>query len=178
VGAVQLYIAASLDGFIADEDGGVAWVERFLVDGVDYGYNEFLTGVGAAVMGATTYEQELERGGLPYGERPTWVFTHRDLAMPPEGVVHLTSAPVAEVVAEIERSVDGNVFLVGGGKLIGQFLAAGSLDELILFVVPVWLGRGVPLFDDVVAGEAELLGTRSFATGLVEIRYRLRAGVG
>jgi dihydrofolate reductase len=62
--------------------------------------------------------------------------------------------------------------------LIGQFLAAGSLDELILFVVPVWLGRGVPLFDDVLAGEAELLGTRSFATGLVEIRYRLRAGVG
>ena len=103
MGAVQLYISASLDGFIADEDGGVAWVERFLVDGVDYGYKDFLAGVGAVVMGATTYEQELERGGLPYGERPTWVFTHRELPTPPGAVVHLTSAPVAEVVAEIRR---------------------------------------------------------------------------
>lgn len=178
MGAVQLYIAASLDGFIADEDGGVAWVERFLVDGVDYGYKEFLAGVGAVVMGATTYEQELERGGLPYGDRPTWVFTHRELPRPAEGAVHLTSAALPEVIAEIGRSVQGNVFLVGGGNLIGQFLAAGALDELILFVVPALLGRGVRLFDDVVPAGAELLGTRSFATGLVEIRYRLGAAGG
>jgi dihydrofolate reductase len=173
VGAVQLYIAASLDGFIADEDGGVGWVERFLVDGVDYGYGEFLGGVGAVIMGARTYEQELERGGLPYGERPTWVFTHRELAIPPRGTAHLTSAPLGEVLAEIERTTEGNVFLVGGGDLIRQFVAAGALDELILFVVPVLLGRGVRLFDDVAPIQAELLGTRSFATGLVEIRYRV-----
>ena len=63
------------------------------------------------------------------------------------------------------------MFLVGGGDLVRQFLATGALDVLILFVVPVLLGRGVPLFDDVVPLDAELLGTRSFATGLVEIRY-------
>ncbi|HEX8073995.1 MAG TPA: hypothetical protein VF545_03350, partial [Thermoleophilaceae bacterium] len=116
--AVRLYIAASLDGFIADEDGGVAWVERFLVDGMDYGYKDFLADVGAVVMGATTYEQELEREGLPYGDRPTWVFTHRELARPPGATVHFTSAPVPDVVAEIARSVDGDAFLVGGGDLV------------------------------------------------------------
>jgi dihydrofolate reductase len=173
MGTIVLFIAASLDGFIADPQGGVAWLERFNVEGEDHGYGRFLSGVGAVVMGATTYEQDVARGGWPYGDRPTWVFTHRRLASPERSDVRFVGEPVADIVPAIRASTDRDVFLVGGANLIGQFLAAGAIDELILFIVPVVLGAGIRLFESTGPVGAKLLGTKSYATGLVELRYRL-----
>ncbi len=132
-----------------------------------------MSGVDAVVMGATTYEQDLARGGWPYGARPTWVFAHRQLPIPPGGSVRFVSAPVADVVSEIREAADRQVFLVGGAQLVGQFLGARAIDELILFVVPILLGTGVRLFEDGVPVGAELIHTRAYSTGLVELRYRL-----
>ena len=78
---------------------------------------------------------------------------------------------VGIVMAEIEEAVDGNVWLVGGASLVRQFLEARLIDELMLFVVPVTLGAGIPLFQQVPATSFELAGTREFKTGLVELRY-------
>jgi dihydrofolate reductase len=174
VGRVQLYIAASLDGFIADDHGEVEWLERFNVDGEDHGYGRFMSHVGAVVMGGTTYEQELERGSWPYGELPVWVFTHRDLPTPPGAAVRFARGPVSDVVEEIRHSTDRNVFLVGGARLVEQFLEANAIDELMLFVVPVLLGGGTRLFERVVPAGAELLDTHQYDTGLVDLHYRLR----
>lgn len=175
MGKIVCYIAASLDGFIADAGGGVGWLERYDVPGEDHGYDAFMSGVGAVVMGARTYEQDVARGGWPYGSRPTWVFTHRHLPVPDGADVRFVDAPVAETLGEI-RAADGDVFLVGGARLVARFLEARAIDELILFAVPVLLGDGVRLFHDARPAEFALAGSRAYATGLVELRYRPLSG--
>jgi dihydrofolate reductase len=177
VGAVQLYIGASIDGFIADADGGVAWLERFLVEDEDYGYSDFMSRVGAIVMGARTYEDDLARGAWPYGATPTWVFTRRDLPRPPGGTVHLTSAPIPDVLRWIRDTTDENVFLVGGADLAGQFLAEDAIDELILTMAPVLLGEGKRLFEaGARSTEAKLRDATSYPTGLTQLHYELKSG--
>jgi dihydrofolate reductase len=171
VGRVQLYIAQSLDGYIADAEGGVGWLEE-RGKGGDFGYSEFLEQVGAIVLGAATYEQVLG-WRWPYGEIPTWVFTHRGLDVPEDATVHLTARPLKEVLPEIKQASDGNIWLMGGGDLARQWVNERLLDELILFVVPLLLGGGVRLFGDTVETDLELVGVNAYEeTGFVELRYR------
>jgi dihydrofolate reductase len=173
VARVQLYIAQSLDGFIADPGGGVEWLERFNTE--DYGYEDFLAGVGGVVMGATTYEQALSWDiPWPYHAMPSWVLTHRRLARPQGADVRFAEGPVGLVMAEVEETVgDRNVWLVGGAQLVRQFLEARLVDELMLFLVPVLLGDGIPLFQGAPPLDGKLVSTREFSSGLVELRYEL-----
>lgn len=173
MGLVQCYIAASLDGFIADSDGGVDWLEPFQGGDDDYGYEEFFDALGAIVVGASTYEQIPELGGWPYGDVPAWVFTHRDLPQFHGANATFTSGDVAAVTRQIRREVDGNVWLVGGADLVRQFVDAHVLDELILFVVPVLLGAGIPLFGKTARTDLELVEANARGMGLAELRYRL-----
>jgi dihydrofolate reductase len=174
VANVQLYIAQSLDGFIADPQGGVEWLERFNAE-EDYGYDEFMSNVGAVVMGATTYEQAMSWDiPWPYHAVPSWILTHRRLPTPQGADVRFAEGPVGLVMSEIEEAVEGNVWLVGGASLVRQFLEARLIDELMLFVVPVLLGEGIPLFQQVAPSDVTLAGTREFKTGLVELRYTLQ----
>lgn len=174
----QLYIAQSLDGYIADEAGGVEWLES-RGQGGDFGYHEFLEAVGAIAMGAATYEQIVGWDiAWPYPGKPTWVFTHRELPVPEGADVRFTDRPAAEVVAEIERETDGNVWLVGGGELARQWIDERVLDELILFVVPLLLGGGVRLFGHTRETDLELTDARSYPNGFVELRYRFPASPG
>jgi dihydrofolate reductase len=176
MGLVQCYIAASLDGYIADPSGGVDWLERFQGGDDNYGYEEFFSRLGAIVVGATTYEQIPDLGGWPYGEVPGWVFTHRELPVWHGADVRFAGGSPAEVLGEIQREVDGNVWLVGGADLVRQFVDAGLLDELILFVVPLLLGSGIPLFRDTARVDAELIEAQARGFGLVELRYKLPRG--
>jgi len=174
MGRIQLYIAQSLDGYIADADGGVAWLEAFNVEGADHGYAAFLSDVAAVMMGGTTYAQVLSWDiGWPYEGLPTWVLTHRELPLPHVGDVRFAQGSVSAVVEEIERETDGNIWLVGGADLVRQFLEARLLDELILFIAPVLIGSGTPLFGGAPPGDAKLVGTKEWGTGLVELRYEL-----
>ena len=166
----QLYIAQSLDGYIADAEGGVGWLEE-RGQGGDFGYSEFFAEVGALAMGAATYEQLLGWGTWPYADLPTWVSTHRELAIPEGALVRLTDRPPSEVVVEMERETDGNIWLVGGADLARQWVDAGLLDELILFVVPLLLGGGVRLFGDTVRTDLELAEVKTYDNGFVELRY-------
>jgi dihydrofolate reductase len=177
VAYVQLYIAQSLDGYVAEVDGGMTWIERFLGDGEDYGYSGFVARLEALVMGASTYQQELERGTWPHGGLPTWVTTHRALARPTGADIRFAQGAIGEIVASIEQEIHGNVWLVGGGSLARQFVDAQLLDELILFVAPVLLGAGIPLFGGTVPTEATLRDVKPYPSGLVELRYGFaRAG--
>jgi dihydrofolate reductase len=173
----QLYIAQSVDGYIADEQGGVDWLERFQAEGEDYGYEEFFSKVGAIVLGARTYKQALEWGRWPYGATPAWVFTHQKLQVPAGAKVHFVQGRVPDVVAEIEQTTSENIWLVGGARLVNDFIDARQLDELLLFVVPVLLGHGVRLFQGTVGMDARLVETKRYQTGLVELRYQLQRDV-
>ncbi|MBW6437791.1 dihydrofolate reductase family protein [Actinoplanes hulinensis] len=150
----QYYTATSIDGYIADENNSLEWL--FEVDeGTENPFGEFFEGVGAFAMGATTYEWILEHDNLieepenwhdMYGNVPCWVFTHRDLPLVPDANIFMISGDVRRVHEAMMVAAQGrNVWLAGGGNLVGQFVAEGLLDEIILGIVPAILGSGVPM---------------------------------
>jgi dihydrofolate reductase len=155
VSRTQYYTATTLDGFIADENHSLEWL--FARDQDRAGplnYVDFLAGVGSLAMGSTTYEWILEherRGRDPAAwqwpyDVPCWVFTHRRLEVVPGAAITFTDADVAAVHAELlAAAAGGNVWIVGGGDLAGQFADAGLLDEVIVYIAPVTLGRGAPV---------------------------------
>lgn len=165
------YIAASLDGFIAAEDGSVAWLEAF--QATDYGYAAFFGGIGTLVMGRATYDQVLRFGAWPYGGKRCLVLSRRGIAHPPEGV-EAWRGDLALLAAHL-AGLKERVWVVGGGKLIAGLLAEGALTELDLFVMPLLLGRGTPLFagGHPPAQTLTLLETQSWPNGVVRLRYEI-----
>ena len=153
----QYYTATSIDGFIADGDNSLSWL--FEVEGDPEAQREewesFIGGVGGLTMGATTYQWVLDHEHLLdhpekwqqlYDDRPTWVFTHRDLPAIPGADIRFCRDDVRAVHAEmVEASTGRNVWIIGGGDLVGQFDDAGLLDEIHLGMMPVLLGEGAPL---------------------------------
>jgi dihydrofolate reductase len=151
----QYYTATTLDGFIADPDDSLAWLFTREQDHAGpLNYAAFIAEVGALAMGSTTYEwvvdhefsgKPTEKWRWPY-ETPTWVFTHRELTVVPGADIRFTSDDVRSVHEEMLAAAGGkNVWIVGGGDLVGQFADVGLLDEVIVYVAPVTLGAGKPL---------------------------------
>lgn len=186
----QYYCAASLDGFIADADDGLDWLLDYegssVADGAEPGpmgpdgsYEHFYGDVGALASGSTTYEFVFDHLGedddWPYAGKPYWVLSSRDLAVPDAADVdvRIVSAAVAELHEQMTETASGrNLWIVGGGNVASQFAEAGLLDEVLVTVVPVVLGAGKPLFDNPLPGGAmKLLATRTFTSGMVELRY-------
>lgn len=151
--ATHYFTACSLDGFIATGDHSLDWLFRQRIDpDGPMAYQVFERSVGALAMGASTYEWILRHEGQtwPYTE-PTWVFTHRNLPVPVDADVRLTRADVATVHAEMMDAAAGaELWLVGGGELVGQFADAGLLDEVWVQYAPVTLGSGRPLLPRVL----------------------------
>ncbi|PVU81529.1 deaminase (plasmid) [Cellulomonas sp. WB94] len=175
----QYYVAASIDGYIADPAGSLDWLTPFEeVPGVTAHFEGFLEGVGAIAMGASTYEFLLGMGmdEWPYPHRRTWVFTHRDLPRFPGADLELTAEDVGAVHARMAVAAAGrNIWLVGGGGLVAQFAALGLLDELWLGVVPVVLGGGAPVLPLRLPGNLTLEDVTRFGAGFLELRYRVGA---
>jgi len=151
----QFFTATTLDGFIADQDHSLSWL--FEVAAGDYmtdTFAPFLADVGAMAMGSTTYEWMLAyemrddpaRWRAAYGDRPCWVFTSRDLPAVPGADLRFVRGDVRPVHEQMTQAAgDRNLWVVGGGELVGKFADAGLLDELQLSVAPVTLGAGAPL---------------------------------
>jgi len=153
----QYFTATTVDGFIADANDSLDWLFEVPEDGGS-GFNafrEFFEGVGSMAMGATTYEWVIDHEKLLdepekwqdwYGSTPCWVFTHRELPPIPRANIHFVQGDVRPVHDELVAAADGkNVWLVGGGELVGCFADEGLLDEIWLGMQPVFLGAGAPL---------------------------------
>ena len=155
MGLTRYYTATSLDGFIADPGNSLDWLFTRQQDrNGPLNYRDFIAGVGAAAMGATTYEWILDHEFAgkdpaewqwPY-DIPCWVFTHRELSVVPGASITFASGDVAPVHAGmVTAAAGGDVWVVGGGDLAGQFADAGLLDEVVVYIAPVTLGGGAPL---------------------------------
>jgi dihydrofolate reductase len=151
----RYYTATTLDGFIADESNSLDWLfTRDQDHGGLLNYADFIAGIGALAMGATTYEWILDHEfkgkdpsewKWPY-DIPCWVLTHRKLAVVPNADVRFASGDVAAVHADMVAAANGkDLWVAGGGDLAGQFADAGLLDEVIVYIAPVALGAGAPL---------------------------------
>jgi dihydrofolate reductase len=170
---VILYIASSLDGYIADHTGGVEWLDRFNQVGEDYGYGVFLEGVGTLLMGARTYRQVRGFGDWPYRGKRTIVFTHGDVGSDaPNGAVAY-SGDLASLLERLRANTSQDIWLVGGSELIAQAMAINAIDEYRIFTMPILLKDGVPLFGPgITAVNLDLKEVNSFRSGAVELRYR------
>jgi dihydrofolate reductase len=185
----QYYTAATLDGFIADEHNSLDWLFQFGADpegAGDTGFSDFLREVGAVAMGSTTYQWMLDHEVRPKDgparpwpyHQPTWVFSSR----PQPGVegadLRFVRGDVRPVHAEMVAAAQGrNVWLVGGGDLVGQFHDHGLLDELIVSIAPVTLGRGAPLLPRrIITPPLRLLEVREMGGAFVRARYQVVKG--
>jgi dihydrofolate reductase len=186
VATTQYYTATTLDGFIADRENSLDWlfeVERGR--GADDAYGRFFADVGAMAMGRTTYEWVLEHERLLespekwrgwYGDTPCWVFTHADALPAVPGAALTFVRGDVEPVHEAMTSAAGdkNIWLVGGGDLVGQFADRHLLDEILVGIAPVTLGAGAPLLPRrLTAAELELVEAARDGQ-FARLRYRVR----
>jgi dihydrofolate reductase len=146
--ACVYFTAASLDGFIVDDRGSLDWLTSRAID-LDglFGYKAFETGVGALVMGAATYGWLLANGpGEWMYSQPTWVLTHRPDIIAAGHPVRVFSGAVTQVHPRlVEAAGDKDVWVVGGGDVAAQFIAADLVDEMIVSYAPCSLGSGAPV---------------------------------
>ena len=176
MGKVILYIAASIDGYIAREDGAVDWLDMVAMEGEDYGYTAFYEGVDALIMGSKTYEEvlALSPGVWPYVGKLSYVLSRRRLTSENLEIV-ITAETAEDVVAKLKREGAGRIWLLGGGALTASMLELDLIDEIILSVIPVMLGKGLPLFPRQELGDKklELVETKGYGSGLGQLHYLL-----
>ncbi len=175
---ISVYIATSLDGFIAREDGTLDWLPGADGSGFgeeDYGYHDFIATVDMLVMGRKSYEIILSFGGdWPY-ETPVTVLSNTLTALDPHlpDRVQLMAGTPNEIVAKLAAQGATHLY-IDGGKTIQAFLAAGLVNQLILTRVPVLISSGIPLFgalpDDIHLNH---IATRSYADGFVQSNYAI-----
>lgn len=178
--SVSVFIATSLDGFIARPDGGLDWLDAaqaVVPVGEDCGFASFMETVDVLVMGRKTFEKVRTLGPWPYGATRVIVLSRTpidfQIAFPddfPETVTHSSEDPPA-LCDRLSREGVKHLY-VDGGNTIQRFLAAGLVDELTITVIPVLLGKGIPLFGDLDADiNLSCVETRRFEFGFVQLKY-------
>jgi dihydrofolate reductase len=176
--SVSLYIAASLDGFIARKNGSVDWLPELPNGGEDYGYGAFMENVDTLLMGRKTYEQVLTLGAWPYGGRRCVVFSGTRAGRH-DSRAEFVDCDIAACVRELKAEPgDGVIWLVGGAEVIAASLAGEVVDELILTTVPVLLGEGIRLFPETNwTTRLRLMEGKTYPDGLVQQRYAIASTV-
>jgi dihydrofolate reductase len=172
----RVFIATSVDGFIARADGSIDWLEQanaMVPPGQDCGYGAFMASVDALVMGRNTFDTVHRMQPWPYGEKPVYVLS-RSLAQLPHECppsVRLVQGGPADAVAQAAAQGHHSLY-VDGGLTIQAFLAAGLVSELIITVIPVLLGSGRPLFGPLPRDtRLRLVGSHAFEFGFVQSHY-------
>ena len=173
MGQIVLYLAMSVDGYIADEQGGVSWL---VGDGsqpdTPGSYPAFLETVDAIVMGWTTYHQlvtELSPDSWPYEDRPCYVVTHRKVA--DQQNISFWNGELTALADKLKAEHGGNVWICGGASVAGQLLNAGRIDKLWLSIIPTVLGKGVRLFPEFSQELPLKLVRTEHYNGIVDLVY-------
>ena len=172
---IVLYIACSLDGFIARPDGNIDWLTVLPnPENTDHDYGAFLSTIGTTVMGRKTYDELLGFGiEWPYNGIQTYILTKNpDLKIvSPE--TDLLTGDVAGFISRLKENSEKDIWLIGGGQIITYFLNHDLVDKMMITFIPVILGEGIPLFPaKPVESCWTLVETKSFSTGAVTITYR------
>jgi len=172
----RAYLAVSLDGYIADANGSVAWLDAFMDPEMDF--PGFMSGIGASVMGRRTYDQAAGwgRDAWQYGKDDrVIVLTRRPIEDPLPGV-RAWSGELRELMSGLRAAVAASgkdIWLMGGGESLRSLHEAGLVDRWELSLIPTLLGRGVPLFPERTghATDLVLVGSRPYANGVIELHY-------
>ena len=172
---IKLYIAVSLNGKIAGVDGSVEWLENIPnPEKTDYGYAGFYDTIDTTIQGYNTYNQIMGWGiEFPYKGKKNYVITRRQNVVNTENVEFITQYH-AEFIKNLKEEDGRDIWLIGGSQVNTLVINAGLLDEIIIFVMPVIIPGGIELFDAFPKEtKLELLGTKSYSSGVVEINYKV-----
>jgi dihydrofolate reductase len=171
---IILYIAASLDGRIAESDGGLEWLTGFPnPEKTDYGYKDLLASVDTVIMGGKTYRELLNMDVIwPYKQQTTYVVTRGWTEKANTGNVQFITDNIIETISTIRNEQGKDIWLVGGGELISMLLSANLIDEIQICYVPVILGKGIPLFpEQSKKSEWELTESIVYNSGILKVNY-------
>ncbi len=169
------YIAMSLDGKIAKKNGDVSWLNELPnPDKLDYGYKEFYESIDTVIMGNATYKVSRELSDVfPTSDKENYVVTRNEDLTKDENVTFV-SQDIESVVESLKKQPGKDIWLMGGAEVNSLFLNAGLLDELRVYVIPIILGSGIPLFSDsATMKNLRLKSSQQFSTGVIELIYHL-----
>lgn len=178
--AIRVYLACSLDGFIAGPDNELSWLlkDRTLPGNLppDPGalrFEPFMAQVGAILMGRTTYDVVEKMESWPYGDTPVIVSTHRDMR-PARSTVRAAAGSIQDLIQEAKEVAKTKDVYLDGGDLVRQALDASMVDEITLTLVPTLLGAGTRLFENLrTSAELQFLAHHTFDNGLVQLRAQV-----
>jgi dihydrofolate reductase len=171
---VKLYIASSLDSYIASDNGSIEW----LFSDADYGYTKFYDSIDTILVGRKTYDQSLTFEEYPYKGKKVYVFTRNAEVEKKKKTldVEYIDDDIPNFVRRLVQQPVGNndIWLLGGGEIVSILLNADLVDEIILSVHPIILGKGIPLFSNINKRvNLRLLESIPFESGLEQLCYRI-----
>lgn len=166
---VIYYAAVSLDGFIAGQDGDVSWLDSYFIP--ELGFHDFMARIKGVIMGRGTFDKIVSFGKWPYGDVPGTIATHRDFDGS-FGPITKSGGPPADILAEAQQKSVGPHWIIGGADLATQFLEAGLLTRIDLFVIPVLIGSGIPAFRNSRRLSLSLIDSQTYPKGIVRMSYK------
>jgi dihydrofolate reductase len=171
---VKLFIASSLDCYIAREDGGIDW----LYTDADYGYTKFYDSIDTIIVGRKSYDQSLTLDEYPYKGKKVYVFTRKKVRKKNnEQDVEYIDTNIQGFITSLTQSIGKDIWLLGGGEIASVLLNAGLVDEIILSIHPIILGRGIPLLRNIQKEvNLKLENSLSFESGLTQLCYKVLKG--
>jgi dihydrofolate reductase len=171
---LTLYIATSLDGYIAKPNDDLSFLKLVEKEGEDYGYAEFTSTIDTIILGRKTYDWVLREIGTSHydnGERNVYVITRTE--RPGVGKTKFYTGNLTELVQQLKSENGKNIYCDGGAEIVNELLKSDLIDEFIISVVPVLVGNGTRLFKDGrPEQQLELVSAKTFDTGLTQLHYR------
>ncbi len=170
---IIVYIAMSLDGFIADKKGSVDWLDQFSGEGDNYGYQEFISSIDTVIMGSKSYDKVLEFDiPWPYEDKRSLVVSADPDFKIRTGNTELISILDKERIEGLKTEITCGIWVLGGGRLIRSLLELDSIDKIDLFIMPLILGGGIPLFPGSGRKRSfKACNSKVYSNGVVNIKY-------
>ena len=172
---IKLYIAASIDGFIARNNGDLDWLTEYPINSeTNYGYDDFFESIDTVIMGGRTYRDILCMDVLwPYKDKTTYVFTRNPLSEKEN--VHFITDNILDAIFKLRKQEGKDIWLVGGGELTTILLNQDFVDEMIITCIPVIIGNGIPLFpNNPKESKWNLQNNIQYKNGVTQVTYTLR----
>lgn len=170
---IILYIAASIDGRIAEPDGGIEWLSEFpITEEMNYGYKDFFASIDTIVMGGRSWCEMSNMDAMgAYADKAVYVVSHHNWSEK-ENIKFITEN-IIECIAALRNEQGKDIWLFGGGELISMLLAANLIDEMQISYIPIILGKGIPLFpEQPKESKWEIRGTKVYDSGILKVDYQ------
>lgn len=174
---LSLFIAISADGYIAKPNDDLSFLKLVEKEGEDYGYADFISNIDTIIIGRKTYDYVVrEIGSSHYGQRDVYVITRTE--RPGEGRITFYSGNLSDLVQQLKSENGKNIYCDGGAEIINELLHHDLIDDFVISIIPILVGRGTRLFkDNRPEQQLEFVSVKSFESGLVQLYYKRKRQV-